>query len=98
MQQRVKEKHAKSINFPMGMVCEIITNSIGEVTDVIVSKGNGEKVRRHVTSLILLLRNCNTKVESPTEVMATEKDKKVRRKAALACKDRLAGLANDDLI
>ena len=53
----LKEDLCKSVNFPMGIVREVVKNSIGEVTDVIVMKGNREKVRRHVSSVILLLRN-----------------------------------------
>ena len=52
----LKEQYLKSINFPMGRVIEVVENSLGEITDAVILKGNGEKVRRHVRSLVLLLK------------------------------------------
>ena len=51
------EQHVKSVNFPMGIVRSVVTNSLGEVTDAMVMKGNREVVKRHVKGLILLLKN-----------------------------------------
>ena len=50
------ETHQKRYHYPMARVCEVETNSLGEVTSAYVFKGaTREKVYRHVTSLILLL-------------------------------------------
>lgn len=46
----------KQYNFPVAMVCSVEKNSIGEVTEVIVTRQHKHKLRRHVSSLILLLR------------------------------------------
>ena len=41
----------------MGIVTKVHLNSINEVTDVEIRKGNREIVKRHVKSLILLIKN-----------------------------------------
>lgn len=53
----LKEVHFKSSDFPLARVISIVTNDIGEVTDVTAKKGKTrEIVKRHVTSVIPLMR------------------------------------------
>ena len=53
----LKEEHTKPINYPMGKVKTIKKNNIGEVVGAEILKGSSkETVKRHVTSLVPLLR------------------------------------------
>ncbi len=53
----LKEINVKPVNYPMGVVIEVQTNILEEVTGVLVLKGKTrEKVKRHVSSVIPLLR------------------------------------------
>ena len=54
----LSELYAKPTNYPMGRVIKCETNDLNEVTAAWVLKGNGEKVYRHSSSLIPLLK-CN---------------------------------------
>ena len=55
----IRDPFIKPNHFPMAKVLEISTNSLDEVTEVLLLKGkSGEKVRRHVNSLILYLSRC----------------------------------------
>ena len=112
------EPHTKAVNFPMGKVISVTENSCNEVTDVIVLKGNKEKVKRHVKSLILLIKKSELQSKSRSSgqesseadtgshdlsrrngLDSTEvKDKPQRRKAADQCNQRLANLADCDLL
>ena len=65
----LKEPNIKSINFPMGIVKKVVTNDLGEVTEAILLKGNKEKVRRHVKSLIILMRR-----ETPGELQSARRN------------------------
>ena len=58
------EPHTKAINFPMGKVISVTENSCNEVTNAIILKGNKEKVKRHVKSLILLIKNSELQSKS----------------------------------
>lgn len=50
----------KQYNYPLGIVREVCTNSLGEATSVKVFKGNTrEEVVRHVTSIIPILSSEN---------------------------------------
>ena len=97
----LKQDHFKAVNFPMGIVKEVVINSIGEVTDAIILKGNKEKVKRHVHSLILLLKGSD-KVASETEItdrVAQSVPKAVsKRVAAVKCRKMVSDLRNDGAI
>ena len=91
----------KQYNYPLGRVVSTQTNSLGEVTRAIVHKGcTKEKVDRHVTSLILLMR------PEPDETRITPEEKKEceaempilkrsKRLAAKKCRQRNLELLND---
>ena len=52
----LQEKLTKRINYPYALVTSVEENDLGEITAVIVKKGaTGEKVRRHVNSIIPIL-------------------------------------------
>ena len=53
----------------MGIVKKVVTNDLGEVTEAILLKGNKEKVRRHVKSLIILMRR-----ETPGELQSARRN------------------------
>ena len=112
------EQHVKSVNFPMGIVEKVVTNSLGEVTDAMVMKGNKEVVRRHVKGLVLLLKNevpkendllqnQVPKLNEPDNASQVRPKnhagknivpKRRQRKAAASCKNRMAQLADQNLI
>ena len=53
----IKDPLMKCIDFPIGIVKNVVVNDLEEVTEVEVRKGNtGEVVRRHVTSLVPYMR------------------------------------------
>lgn len=50
----IKQKFQKPYFFPVGVITEVRENDLGEVVEVSVKKGNGEIIKRHVNTLILL--------------------------------------------
>ena len=106
----LKEMHLKSVNFPMGRVIATVENSMGEVTDATVLKGNGERVRRHVRSLVLLLREpeatlsdgiatAEPTVTVPEQTVGKLAQRSVAKRAAAArCGKHLSDLATANLI
>lgn len=48
----IKEEFLKSTKYPMGRITKTTLNDLGEVTTVEVKKGNGEIVKRDVSSII----------------------------------------------
>lgn len=87
------EPFTKRSNYPMGLVTDVISNDLGEVTDVtLVKSDSGEKVRRHVTSLIPILTDLsNTLVhetEKKTSLSLGEQPKFSRPKRHAARKSR----------
>ena len=99
----LKEVHCKPGNYPLGIVKTLVQNVLDEVTEVTVMKGRTrEVVRRHVTSLIPLLRQSEYSTEVPMETKApVAKPENVRkqpiRKAATKCKANLTKLAEEHL-
>ena len=88
----LKEPLTKSINFPMGRVKEVTINTLGEVTDAIIMKGNRETVKRHVKSLVLLLKASEVIADTPlvpdlTSSSTEDRSVRPKRKAAMKCKD-----------
>ena len=94
----VKDMHSKPNQYPMGVVKEILMNSLGEVTGALVLKGkNRELIKRHVSSLILLLSPAGelelddsvVKSMNAAEETTAAKSKKPKRKAAVLCKEKI---------
>ena len=105
----LKEINIKYVNFPMGIVTRVTTNTLGEVTNVEVRKGNRETVKRHVKSLILLLKNGDLPpgdLNVDTSVQVTDQSSvgdiglqtKPKRQAAIKCKEKMAVLIDEDLV
>ena len=93
----------------MGIVTLVTTNSLGEVTNVEVRKGNRETVKRHVKSLILLLKNSDlppADLDVDTSVHGADQSivgdmglqTKPKRQAAIKCKEKMAVLIDEDLV
>ena len=55
----IKDELTKPHQYPLGRIIELIQNSMGEITEVKLIKGNREVIRRHVFSIIPLLSLCN---------------------------------------
>ena len=62
----VREPNIKLSNYPMGVILQTFTNSIGEVTHAILKKGStNEKVKKHVSQLKYLLSTNDEKSSIP---------------------------------
>ena len=99
----LKEPNMKSVHFPMGRVLETTVNSLGEVTDVVLLKGNKEKVKRHVKSLIFLLRcgaprSAHGNEYNNQEAGVVRNERPPARQSAIQCKTRMADLAHRSLV
>lgn len=96
----LKEKHQKAQNYPMGIVVEVFSNNLGEVTGVKVRKGsNREIVKRHVTSVIPLLsseNHCND-LQAKPEAEDDPGPERSKRKAAARGAERTRVMLNDSL-
>ena len=113
----LKEPNTKCTNFPMGIITNVTVNSIGEVTKVEIRKGNKEIVKRHVKSLVLLLKNyesrsadlrlgtsdevpnvADSRLGTSDGVPNVAAEVRPKRRAAIECRSRVAGLIDDDLV
>ena len=102
----IKDPLTKSVNFPMGRVLKVVQNSLGEVTEALIRKANGEKVRRHVNSLVLLLkvpqtvddqRTSNTSEQNRGGTPGAGRNKSTR-KATVRSKNQTSALAESGSI
>lgn len=103
----LKDPFSKPSNYPMGRIKETLKNILNEVTDVKVLKGNGEIVKRHVSSIIPLLssQDCNLKEissipaenKNPAQPVKSDKLKLKRRCASVKGEDRTRSMLNNNL-
>ena len=82
----LKENHTKAIDYPMAIVKEVSTNSLGEVTGATVIKGNREVVKRHSSSLILLMPGAAEKEIESNKIVESCKERLKRSAAILSQK------------
>lgn len=87
----IKEPHTKSINFPLGIVKDIVTNDMGETTGALVFKGKTkELVKRHISTLIPYLE-CNPDYKADQEPVVVRTDDvplgRVQREAAVTSRN-----------
>lgn len=93
----IRDVHSKPTNYPMAVVTEITTNVNNEVTCAVVRKGStGEHLKRHSSSLILLLKR-ERAVESSdvpldTSVQSDVNAPRPSRAAAVICREKNKGL------
>ena len=92
----IRQELIKPYFHPMAIVEELDTNSMGEVVSVVVRKGNKERVRRHVTDLVLLDRSVHDYREEKIPIIV-EPQKRPKRQAAYRCRDRLNKLRDENL-
>ena len=94
----VKDIHSKPSQYPMGIVKEVLKNSLDEVTGAMVLKGkNREVVKRHASSLILLLspgdeldlNGSVVKNYDNAEEAIPAKPRKSKRKAAVEGRNKI---------
>ena len=85
----LKEKYSKAIDYPIGLVKEVIHNDLGEVTNASVWKGSSkELVKRHVNSLIYLFSPANDHENViPSTFKGPLIQKRPKRKAAQKCRE-----------
>ena len=85
----LKEELLKSSQYPMGLIKEVVVNSLGEVTGATILKGSTrELVKRHSSVIIPLLSNSDHSAHEPVKEHDNEvKLKKLpTRQAAIKCK------------
>ena len=81
----IKEENSKRSTYPMGLVLQTFTNSLGETTHAIVKKGkSGQSNKLHVSVLIPLLETNVDNVPSNSVTTNMTESARPRRKAALA--------------
>ena len=88
----LREPHTKPQNYPLARVIDVTVNRLGEVTAVQAMKGNNrEVVRRHVSSVIPLLRGEEDETIQLVESVSNEtKTPKMKRRAAISAKKLIA--------
>ena len=97
----LKDPLQKPTNYQMGRITDLQININNEVTGATVMKGNKERVKRHVNSLIPLLSSkelvVNTSNENSTQRKA-ETSIKQQRKAAVRSQEKTSALYRNDLL
>lgn len=73
------DKFLKPTNYPMGRIVSVETNNLGESTAAWVLKSNREKVYRHASSLILLLKGFENSNNGCPELKQKDDNIKVDR-------------------
>ncbi|XP_068214775.1 uncharacterized protein [Palaemon carinicauda] len=99
----IKDANVKPVNFPMGIVKQIITNNEGETTGAVVLKGRtAELTKRHVSCLIplLLFENSSEDKDLAGDLPKISTELSVRpkstRKAALEFIKKTKDILSDD--
>ncbi|XP_068219223.1 LOW QUALITY PROTEIN: uncharacterized protein [Palaemon carinicauda] len=96
----LKDPHTKALNYPLGIVKGVVKNDLGEVTNAQILKGkSGEVVKRHVTSLIPLLRDkgCISGIAPsvrPKKTIAVDSNYRYPKRAAAVA----SGLRTKDML
>ena len=101
----LKENNIKIANYPMGIVRQVFTNHLDEVTGALVLKGNSrETVKRHASSLIPLLgreeylHQNQSDVSEVITVPVDSSSRKSSRKAAIRCRENTKRLIDNNLL
>ena len=101
----LREDFCKPVNYPMGIIKDVIINDINEVTGATVMKGNRELVKRHCSTLIPYLSKCdNTDSVSDSsncdisDQVDQNKKNRVKRKAAVLSELKTKRLLNVDIV
>ncbi|XP_068231917.1 uncharacterized protein [Palaemon carinicauda] len=92
----VKEEHTKRSNYPLGLVREVVSNDLGEVTQVTVLKGKTKKITKlHVSQIIPFLESNTTDdivcISDTKKVPGADRKKissRPKRKAATISEER----------
>ena len=92
----VKDPFLKPHQYPLARVKDLKLNSMGEVTEVTLIKGNKEVIQRHVASIIPLLSVDPTDVKSPPHPVAAKN--RPPRKAATKGKVKTRNMFQDNQV
>ncbi|XP_068243236.1 uncharacterized protein [Palaemon carinicauda] len=92
----VKEEHTKRSNYPLGLVREVVSNDLGEVTQVTVLKGKTKKITKlHASQIIHFLEInttddevCNTDNKNVPGADRKKISSRPKRKAATVSEER----------
>ena len=86
----IKEEYTKRSNYPLGMIKELFSNDLGEVTHAVVKKGKtGQLNRLHITNLIPILENPDFCNETPSHSDISQNvSTRPKRKAAVISEEK----------
>ena len=91
----IKDTLVKAPNYPLAKVMDVITNSLGEITQAILLKGNRSLVKRDISSIILLVKGERPEqvIGGGSDLLSVSNDENVRelrpvREAAVASRER----------
>ena len=88
----IKDSFVKAPNFPLAKIIDVVENTIGEVTQVVLLKANKSLVKRDISSIILLVRGeqpNETTGESNEIVNPEESNSRPKRQAAILCRQNI---------
>ena len=100
----VKDILLKPHQYPIGRIIKVITNDLSEVTEVELIKANKEVIRRHVMSIIPLLRLASKDTEDfldaddNTDEVLVKKDDRKPRKTAQDCMAKVKNYIKSGLL
>ena len=95
----LKEKFTKAIDYPLGVVREIVVNDLDEVTGATVLKGKSkELVKRHVNSLVYLFSPHVDVLENKSSECDEKVAERPKRSAAATCRNKNTVLASQNMI
>lgn len=96
----LKDPMLKVNHFPMGIVRETFKNEAGEVTNIVVKKGSTrELVKRHVSSIIPLVKSEKTEVSLPSEISKSSESRNILpRTAARKSRQKTKDLLKRNLV
>ena len=78
----IRSKFLKPYHCPMGIVVDTELNNINETVAVTVRKSNGERIRRHVSDIVLLENAVSTDIISDTNEVPSVRPKRAAANAS----------------
>ena len=97
----IKDDFLKPHQYPIGRVIEVILNSLNEVTEVTILKGNKEVIKRHVYAvipLVALADETNDESEEHSLNETSDKPLRVKRKTAIESQAKIKQWSKDNLV
>ena len=90
----IKNTFVKAPNYPLARVLHVVRNSLGEVTQAVLLKGNRSLVKRDTSSIIPLVKNgqpggaCGLGSEHLVDTVGESSGQRSRRQATIASREK----------